>query len=245
MSTTTRTRICVDADRAGSSAMVSETTLCAFQSPIRTAAKGTPARSRGIQSIDRFRSCLTSRALPGSISARISAGKHPGVRIEHPPRRIMGGKRPDENETGEEPQPVPPRVEGARQDAEGHVGEEVARLGRHEEQEGPREHAREADPAGEENPRDPERVCPPAHDGVAPQSPISRGSRASGSIRPTGQAKSSGSTARRSPISLELCVLLYHGTAWKGRDGRHMALAATNSVLDLRDFISPSRDVAR
>ena len=65
-----RTRICKDALRAGSSAMVWATTPCAFQSPIRTAAKGTAASRRGIHSIDRFRSRRTSAALRGSISDR-------------------------------------------------------------------------------------------------------------------------------------------------------------------------------
>ena len=82
-----------------------------------------------------------------------AAGEHPGVGTEHPPRGVVDRERPDEDETGEEPQPVAPGLEAHRQDAEGHVGEQVARLGRHEEQERAGEHAEHADPAGDENPR--------------------------------------------------------------------------------------------
>ena len=93
-----------------------------------------------------------------------AARVHPGVRAEDASRRIMDGKRPDEDQAGEEPQPVAPSLRALRQRAERHVGEQVARLGRQEEEERPGEDAKHADAAGDESSHDPKRVTTPAHD---------------------------------------------------------------------------------
>ncbi len=77
-----RTRICKDALRAGSSAMVWATTPCAFQSPIRTAAKGTAASRRGIHS-DRTVSAPTGLWPP-------CAGRSPTGRDRRTSRRRNG-----------------------------------------------------------------------------------------------------------------------------------------------------------
>ena len=150
--------------------MVSATTPCAFHSPIRTAAKGTAASSRGIH-VDRPFQVPSDLGRRARVDLRPNAaGEHPGVGVEHAPGGVVDRKRPDENETGEEPEPMAPGFQSHRQRAEGHVGEEIARLGRHEEQEGSGQHAQHADPAGDEDAPAPERVCSPAHDRSPPKS---------------------------------------------------------------------------
>ena len=93
-----------------------------------------------------------------------AAREHPRVRVQEPPRRIMGWESPDEDQERKEPQPVAPCLEAARQGAVGHVGEQVARLGRHQEQEHAGEDADRADPAGDQYAPRPRRIGQADHE---------------------------------------------------------------------------------